>query len=90
MNDEQSSEHNEEITLEDFMEQFAASGGTIKDLIEYHIATNNPHLDIAVLRILWNWITVDGLDLLEGESNYSIDTFRLLRRIFKDLKTLFD
>ncbi len=92
MDDEQNNEQEEDadnsITLEDFMEQFTDDGGTIVDLIDYMITEDKCELDVAVFSILWDWITIDGLELLEYEDKSNRKTHKLFKRIAKNLKTI--
>ena len=90
MDEETNNKQTEEITLYTFMEQFTASGGTIVDLIEYLKTDDAPAFDVAVLKLLWDWITIDSLELLKYEYDAHPETRKLLRRIAKDIKTILE
>ncbi len=88
MDDEQEEDVDNSITLEDFMEQFTDDGGTIVDLFEYLEADDEPKLDVKLLTLLWDWLTVDGLELLDHEYRSNIETRGLLNRIAKNITSL--
>ncbi len=92
MDDEQHNEQEEDvdnsITLENFMEQFTDYGGTIVDLFEYLKADDEPELDVKLLTFLWDWLTVDGLEVLDHEYHSNVETRRLLNRIAKNITSL--
>jgi len=90
MNEETNNEQVEEITLHTFMEQFTASGGTIVDLIEYLKIDDKPTFDVAALELLWDWITIDSLELLEFEYDAHPETRKLLKRIAKDIALILE
>ena len=90
MDNEQDTEQPEEVTLYTFMEKFKDEGGTILDLFEYLKEDDTPALDVKLLMLLWGWLTVDSLELLEYEYHSRPETRKFIKRVFKDLKTLIE
>ena len=60
--------------------------GLIQDLTH----TDSIKHDLVALQLLWDWITVDSLELLEYEYNTKPDIHKLIDRIARDISKLND